>query len=409
MCALVALIAGVLAIGSSGAGAVRPVRSVRGFDGTTIKVASIGVLSQFPGDTTGVDARVKRFNDTNEIKGIKIEHVEAVDDKVDPTTALTEARRLVTQEQIFAMVGDVSPVGVGDYYNQQHVPDFGAGYNASYCSSNGKIDTSIYSFGFAGCLTPPAPKNTSAQYVNMYKYVSGKTGKKQPTIALYGDDTASSKTAQDTGASAAAGAGFKVVYHGAAFQSGPVSDYTPAAQTLLTSDNGNPPGAMNCLVGASCVGAYAAIKANGYTGTSFSVLYSDILVKAMAGSAVTTYYNNLSASTPGVEQMKTDVEAVKPGAKVDGGTVAGYTSTDMFIAALKTVAKKGTKNITPENVQKAAMKQTWELKGLAGPTKYPDSTQHTSPTCTTISVSDGTAWNIEVPYSCSNKSFPIKK
>ena len=47
--------------------------------------------------------------------------------------------------------------------------------------------------------------------------------------------------------------------------------------------------------------------------------------------------------------------------------MAGYLSTDMFIQALKTVAKKGKSNITPENVQKAAMNQTWQLKGLGDP------------------------------------------
>ena len=63
--------------------------------------------------------------------------------------------------------------------------------------------------------------------------------------------------------------------------------------------------------------------------------------------------------------MKTDLDAFEPGSgdKVDSGTIAGYTSTDMFIQALKTVAKKGKSNITPENVQKAAATPDVEARG----------------------------------------------
>ena len=38
----------------------------------------------------GVRGRLKRFNDTNEIPGLKIEYTEFADDKNDPATALTE-------------------------------------------------------------------------------------------------------------------------------------------------------------------------------------------------------------------------------------------------------------------------------------------------------------------------------
>ena len=59
--------AGLLALGATGGGAAP---AVRGFDGTTIKVAGLGIASQFPGVPVGSKARIKRFNDTNEIKGV---------------------------------------------------------------------------------------------------------------------------------------------------------------------------------------------------------------------------------------------------------------------------------------------------------------------------------------------------
>ena len=88
--------------------------------------------------------------------------------------------------------------------------------------------------------------------------------------------------------------------------------------------------------------------------------------------------------------------------------MAGYLSTDMFIQALKTVAKKGKSNITPENVQKAAMNQTWEIEGVAGPTKYPKATQTTYQYCGSVLESDGTTWTTVEPFACTTKQFKAK-
>ena len=42
---------------------------------------------------SGSEARIKEFNDNNEIKGVKIEWKEFADDKEDVSLALSEARR----------------------------------------------------------------------------------------------------------------------------------------------------------------------------------------------------------------------------------------------------------------------------------------------------------------------------
>ncbi len=108
MVVVVATMAVALAAGIGSAGASRS--AVRGFDGSTITVAGLGIKSQLGGAETGAQARIKRFNDTNEIKGVKIDYTELAEDKNDPATALSEARRLVTQTGIFAMVGEISTV-----------------------------------------------------------------------------------------------------------------------------------------------------------------------------------------------------------------------------------------------------------------------------------------------------------
>ena len=109
--------------------------------------------------------------------------------------------------------------------------------------------------------------------------------------------------------------------------------------------------------------------------------------------------------TPAVEKMKTDINAIKSGQALTSGVVAGYLSADFFIQALK----KAGSNPTPESVQKAASTMTFEIKGLAGPTKYPDSHVIPTPSCGAIVLSDGTANSVIEPYGCSTKTYPVLK
>jgi ABC-type branched-subunit amino acid transport system substrate-binding protein len=402
--AVVVSLVAALAIGQS-AGATR---SVRGFDGSTITVASFGVASQFANVPTGAQARIKRFNDDNEIKGVQIKWTEFADDKLSPDTALSEQRRLVTQTGVFAIVGDVSRLN-GTYFKEQHVPYYGWAFDASYCSHN--IDKSIYGFGYSGCLVNEDPSVVPDTGVAAYSYVHEKAGKAHPTIALVGNDSPSGKIATSTNKVAYQKSGFKVV--GTFNQmpdSPPPTDFTPYAGPLLTADNGHAPDSILCLSAVVCIGLYTYLQGAGFNGIYISSLYSNALTKALAGSTANTDFVPFNESTPGLDQFKKDVDAISPGAsaKADSGMVTAYMSTDMFIEALKAVAKKGKSNITPENVQKASMNQTWSIKGLAGPTTYPNSTVASYPRCTALVASNGTAWSTAAQFSCSKKQFPYK-
>ena len=132
----VALVVGLLVTGLVAGSASGQSGGVRGFDGKTITLASMGIASQFaPGIPNGVNARIQAFNDNNEIKGIKLNWTEFVDDKQDVNVSLSEARRLVTQTGVFALVGDVSQTNPGDYFKQQQVPYFGWAFDNTYCSN----------------------------------------------------------------------------------------------------------------------------------------------------------------------------------------------------------------------------------------------------------------------------------
>jgi len=382
-----------------------PSGPVRGFDGTTIRVASLGIKGQLPSVEVGARGRIKRFNDTNELKGVKIEYVEFADDKLDPTTALNEARRLVTEQKVFAIVGDASANNPGQYLAQQHVPYFGYGFDNTYCSD--KPNPAIWAFSFIGCLVPADPKVLPDSVTPMYDYVAKQTGKQHPSIATIATDIDSGHKDVAHGNLELTSVGFstpKVVY----LTPPPVSDYTPYIQNLMHSDDGHAPDVIQCRVVTDCIPMWDKLQAAGFKGMYFHTLYSDLLLKAMKGSIVGIGWANMSDPTPARDQMKADVAAVKPDQGLDIGIAAGYFGADMFIAALKTAAAGGVSKITPESVQAAAARMTYEIKGLVGPTRYPSSTVVPTPTCSSYMLDDGTTWKTVVPFTCTSNTFAVK-
>jgi ABC-type branched-subunit amino acid transport system substrate-binding protein len=380
---------------------------VRGFDGTTIKVASLGIKSQLPTVDIGASGRIKRFNDTNEIPGVKLDYVEFADDNQDRATALSEARRLVAQEKVFGIVGDVSSVNPLAYFKQQHVPYFGFAFDDTYCTT--KPDPTVWGFGIDGCLVPNNPKQLADSAGNIIKYARQAIGKARPTVALFSSDTPSGQNAAKYDEAPYAGAGFDVVFAKGIVPPPPVSDYTPYVQQLLHSNKGGAPDAIVCLLTIDCIPIYGLLQANRYPGQFISALYSDLVLTSMKGSAVFTVFAPLADPTPANARLKADIKAVKASQAPDLGSAVGYFSADMFIQALKNVVQaKGKSYISPENVQQAAAHMTWEIKGQIGPVKYPASTVIPTPACTAVVVdADGAQWKTVVPYSCSYKTFAV--
>jgi branched-chain amino acid transport system substrate-binding protein len=378
--------------------------SVRGLSGGTITVAGIGIAAQFdPGASIGAQARFKRANDTNEVKGIKIDYKEFADDQQDPAKSLTESRRLVTQVGVFAIVPDLSDTNAGAYLNQQHVPYFGWAFDDTYCSP--KPTTALYGFGFNGCLVPAKPKTMPAIGANqMYDIVTKNTGKKNPTLAIFSTDTQAGRDSTGFQASSYAGAGFKVVYSKGEIPPPPVADYTPYVQAVTTSDGGKPPDAMVCLAAIQCIDMWTKIKAGGYAGTFMSALFDPALVGAFGGALMLESGQPPETPTPATKQMQTDVDAIKAGTPIGSAVFAGYVSADFFIQALK----KAGANPTPEKVQAAASTMTFQVKGLIGPTKYPDSHVIPTPSCGALVASDGKVVSVAAPYACTTQTYPVQ-
>jgi branched-chain amino acid transport system substrate-binding protein len=373
--------------------------SSRGFDGETITVAGIGSAANFGEADVGAQARFQRFNETDELEGVQIEYTEFVDDRQDPAQATSEIRRLVTQERVFAIVPDLSAVNPGDYLSQQHVPYVGMAYDNTYCTQ--EPDDTIYGFGYNGCLVPADPPVMPDSYRNLYTYVSEETGEEAPTIALFSHDNQSGQNSTRFGQVGAAGAGFDVVY---AESPVPVatSDYSPYVQEWLTSDGGEAPDAMYCLMAVSCLDIWAAMKAAGYEGTFQTSLFSEQLIEPLAGSVASAFYN--TEPNDGLTQMQEDLEAFEAGTEVTSTNVYAYFAADMFIEAVKAAAP----DITPESVQHELANQTWEIEDFVGPVTYPDSTVAPTPSCNALMMDNGTEWTVLEPYSCSETQHEVE-
>ncbi|WP_214104212.1 ABC transporter substrate-binding protein [Acrocarpospora catenulata] len=376
---------------------------VRGFDGKTITVAGMGVKSQMPSAEWGAKARIERFNKDNELDGITIDYRAFVDDQANPATSLAEARRLVTSENIFAIVGNVSMTSPGRYYAQQEVPYFGFGIDPTYCSDKPE---QLWGFGFSGCLTPADPKELPDAFGLLYRYAVDKTGSTKPTIAMFSSDTESGRITAKYGEAELRGTGFDVVFSKAMVPPPPVSDFTPYVQQLLNSNNGQAPDVIQCYLSADCVQIYALLKANGFKGIYAHSLWSDAVLKPMEGSVVPVAWANPNESTPAADQMRADLKTVKPDQLIDIGAVAGYFGASMFIDALKIAANGGARNITPRAVRDAASTMTFEIKDLVGPTRYPDASS-VATGCRALLQATGTEWKTVQPFQCLEQRFPV--
>ncbi|WP_331773057.1 ABC transporter substrate-binding protein (plasmid) [Embleya sp. NBC_00888] len=397
----IALIAGCGSPDNGGAAS----GSARGYDGKTVTVAGMGVKANMGSAEIGAKARIERFNAEKEIPGLTIDYTKFVDDQANPATSLSEARRLVTSDKVFAIVGDVSQTNPVQYFAQQKVPYFGIGLEPSYCAD--KPSTDLWGFGYSGCLTPPNPEKLPNAFGLLRAYATEKTGKKSPSIALFSYDVEAGRITTKYGGTELAGAGFDVVFSKAMVPPPPVSDYTPYIQQLLKSDGGSAPDVIQCYLGPDCVQIYALLKAGGFKGLYAHSLWSDALVKPMAGSLTPIAWANPNDSTPAADRMRADVRAVKSDQAIDIGVISGYFSASMFIDALKAVAEKGKDKITPEAVREEASKMTFEIKGLVGPTHYPEASA-VATGCRSVLESDGTQWQTVMKFTCLDNTFHNK-
>ena len=390
-----AVFGALLSSGVIGSTAGARVDQVRGVTDTTINVAGLSQASQFSGNELKTGATAAFTGVT--IAGRHINYVESADDNGDPATDLSQAQRLVQQDQVFAVVPTLTPVmdQAAVFFKQQHVPFFGWGINHGFC-------VNPYAFGFTGCIVPPETIPTTgttwgeliASYYKSHGSPGGASGK---TAAVQAEDNDTGRTGAIVIGAQAKKAGFKVVYQKNDLPPTPPGDYTPYVNALMTSNGGKPPDTIFVVTSVNNTLALPGkLVQAGFKGIlTNAVLYDPRVTSVMKNNSVFTQFDVPEDTGNAVMQQIVNKLHAAGATQITQGMLSAYFSGDAFVQVLKKVGK----NLTPEAVAKAMANFTYQIPGIVGPTKYPAAKTQGAP-CGTLLYSDGTAWSVQVPYGC---------
>jgi branched-chain amino acid transport system substrate-binding protein len=384
------LLAWVATSTPSGATTQSAVRSA-GTVGDTITVGGLVTTTNFPAAGKAAQARFDQANKNHEIPGGRtIKFVEAASDQGTPDGSLAAARQLVEQDGVFAVVPAASVFsgpGLTTYLNSKQVPVVGWGIEPGMCTQQPKTS---YFFAITGCLVAPPNfsyyTDTTSAMTTLLKNVN-----KPKSIALVCESYATSVQACDRSKAAYEKAGYKVPYAQGELDQNGQGDYTPVIQKVLA---GNPSAVDMLTTAGNGLGMVKALQQAGYTGVIQTVFYAPQLIVPLKDTYTSVGWATPEATTP---QMKQIVKTLNDAGITSIGTaeLVGYFSADYFIQVLKKVGK----NLTPQAFQKAASTYTFSIPNVVGPTYYPQGFQ-VGPSCTTFAKSNGTAWEVSVPYQC---------
>jgi hypothetical protein len=376
----------------------RPERQTRGVTDDTITVGGLGYAAFYQDSAVGAQARFDKANNNNEIPGgRKINFLGFRDDGSDQNKNLDEGRKLVQDDQVFAAVPVITPfLGASDFFAQNKTPFIGWGIASGFCANP-------FGFGFSGCLTPEDPKTAASTWGDLIKKGNFNNNAKGKTAAVIAEDNDSGKAGVEVISASAKSAGFKVVYSKNPIPPLPatVSDYTPFANEIMSSNKGRPPDAVFLTLAVNNVtGLQNKLLELGYQGVlTNAVGYDPRLATGFVGSSVFIQFNAFESAQQGntaMQQIIDEIRAVKPDQMLTQPALAGYLSADMFVAMLK----KTGKNLTETRFLRAANRNfKYELKDVVGSISFPAGHEQGG-TCGTLVESDGTNYTIRVPFDC---------
>ncbi|MCJ7670872.1 MAG: ABC transporter substrate-binding protein [Acidimicrobiia bacterium] len=401
---LVAVVAAAAMVGTFAASGVAGARVRTDARGVTSDTITVGGLtdSQQPEAAAGAKAALDAANDAGGVNGRKFDYLGGNDDKGDVSQSLALGKKLVQQDGVFAVVPVVSPnaASAEQFFLQQKVPFFGWGINTGFYNNQ-------YGFGFSGAVVPPPPVTTAGStwgdlISQLYKNDGDSSGAKGKSAAVIAEDNDSGKTGVQVIGASAKYAGMKLSYQKASIPAPPatVGDYSPYVNDIMTANNGKPVDVVFVVTSFSNVlGLSKALLTAGFTGIlTNAVAYDARVVSAASGQTVFTQFSLPEAApdNPNMQKVVDTLEKYLPSDQaITQGVLAGYFSADFFVKAVK----KAGKNLTPQSLQKAASKFTYQIKDVIGPTPFPDAFKFGTP-CGALAQSDGTAYKVAVPYAC---------
>ncbi|MFD4371350.1 ABC transporter substrate-binding protein [Streptomyces sp. NPDC058486] len=392
----------VTACNSASTGGSSP-SSVRGVTADTIKVGGIVSMTTASGyskkDTDlGARARYDRANAEGGINGRKIEYLGAEDDGQDPSRNLAAARKLVQQEQVFAVSPMSSVTFAGaDFLDAQKVPTVGWGTLPSFCGP-------AHIYGFNGCLVPmPGGTLNQTWPESLASVLGGAQGK---SVALIAGDNDAGKFGIRTFTQGFKAAGFQVAYAKAVVPATSMpSDWSAYTKEILRSGpaGGAPDAVISVMQTPYNIGLFTALKRSGYRGlisdpTDYDpgLLAKDATKQALDGVHVLLQFQPFEADTPAMRQFKEDVKKAAGGQEVplNMHMLTGYMSADLFLS----IAAKAGKDLTVESFQKAADGFS-DTGTLVGDRALPKGKKESFGCGALVRLKDG-RYEVAVPFKC---------
>ena len=384
---------------TTGAASARVASQTASIGSDEIKVGGL-IETQFAGSDVGAKARFADQNAAGGVNGRKITYVDGnLYAQGNTAAALAEGQRLVQQEGVAAIVPALTSVPPTQFLTQQKIPTFA--WNISPLGWDNP-----YYFGITGSLVAPYPKTAPgsaslpSMLVKQLKDQGTTTAPKGNTVAIIGSSDASSSSGVNQASKTFKTVGFTVTYaKGALSLTTPTTDYTPYVQAIMTSNGGKAPDIAYLVVSFNDVqGISKGLRQAGFTGIIVNpTTYDPRIVKAADTLEVYTQWATPESAptNPAMQKVVDSIHKQDPSAALSLGTLAGYFAADQFIQALKGAGKSP----TSQSIQKAASKLKYEIKGVIGPTVYPAAyTLGTS--CAQLAKSNGTAFEVLVPYGC---------
>jgi branched-chain amino acid transport system substrate-binding protein len=363
-----------------------------------IVVGGVYDAAENAGANIGAEAAFKAFNDAGGLQGRTIKYVGTENDSSDPTTDIAATKTLINQG-VMAIVPVVtfgwSSAAVAA---AAHVPYFGYSVTAAW-------DRSANGFSYIGTNSATgSPKVLNTAAVDCEVVPGGCKGK---TVSFLTLNAASSVQIAQITAHQFEQLGAKVVSASNAVPTPPavVSDYSPYANALLSSNKGKAPDIIfTAETTQDDSGLWTQLKQLGYKGTFFNYELYNAASLAVAKGSYTQQAGQFlyTSSAPQAVAMRKAITAFDPSFKQHTAAWTsvenGYLSAEMFIAAIKRVGP----SVTGSSLI-ATLNSGWTWAGipnLAGSVQFPQSHQ-SSAGCLTVLSSNGKTFHTSVPLVCN--------
>ncbi|HEY1635750.1 MAG TPA: ABC transporter substrate-binding protein [Acidimicrobiales bacterium] len=304
------------------------------------------LANQYGPITQGAQAYFDQVNAAGGVNGRKIKYVAQLDDQTLPSLDVSQARALVTQDNVFAVVGVATPIfAAGKYLAQNNIPTFGWNVNPEWSDGPSLFGEkgSFINFTHQGPLIAYLANKVGAQKVGVVAYTvsqsadcaTGSINTFQKFAPQTGQQVVLKDTSLPFGFTDISGDITQLKNSGAQFV-GTCMD--PTGNTVLSK-------------GLQEAGLNNQVKQywpNGYDQSTLSQ-FAPLMEGVYFETGFVPYQYGF---TQGMDNYLNAMKAV--GAPVSDVTLAGWINADLFTTALRQVGP----NVTRQNVINTINKMT---------------------------------------------------